>query len=140
MYKFRLQNATKVLESDLVSGNFTNPKPASQRDSLTLKISSEHHASVYAIIVKDEMGNLSPLSNVVNANLVDMTKLKQKVTDNSNDIAIGFGIGFGVLVLIIVIVAVIALIVQGKILQKSDKKKPIFNTTGRSHNNAAYTA
>ena len=70
MYRDREQNATQINATQIREGRLDAPLPAYSRERLVIEIADRDATSVYAIVVRDEAGNASPLSNAVSAKLV----------------------------------------------------------------------
>jgi len=128
MYRERVASATLVKQSDLDTGSLTSPKPANQRERIVLTIPDKSKTYVYAILVKDDSNNLSEMSNVVSAKLVEVP--------SAVDVGLIAGVTVGVLVLVLIIVIVGVLLAKGTI-GPGRASKVIDSPT---HKNKAYLA
>ncbi|KAF6020746.1 hypothetical protein EB796_020902 [Bugula neritina] len=102
------ENATRVEDADIISGNLSSPSPAYTREKLVLNIQDRDDISVYAIIAKDDAGNAGQLSNIVSVKLVYVPPTTQPPTkQNSSNIGLIVGIVLGSVGGVIIIVTLI---------------------------------
>lgn len=133
MYRARETNASKVEQSDLRQGSLSAPKEAYSRERIVLEIPDRDTIHVYALIVRDEAGNPSEMSNIVSAKVVYV----EPTASSSTNVALIAGVTCGVVALVIVAVIVGVLFAKGVI---GSKRKSMDAGPSSSHSNKAYYA
>lgn len=123
-------NATQVNGStEVIKGNLDKPSLPYEREEVTVLLDDIDSATVFGIIVSDDEGNESPMSNLV----VVTPRFIEKPAEDIFQPNIALIVGVTVPVLMIVIAAVIAVVVVRLKRTKSTK----YASSGQ-HNNKAY--
>lgn len=78
-----VDDAQFLTETEIISGNLSNPLPSGATEIFVVALKQGHHYSI-AVVVVDEKHSNSPLSNIVEVDLVPPAAIKDlRVTDRS---------------------------------------------------------